>query len=57
MGDAPPDSTTLTFSHPTGTDRPKVKVSGAEVIEKWDAGPARLTLTFIHRGAVEITVE
>lgn len=56
VGDAAPDSTTLTFDYPTGTDRPKVNVSGAKVAEKWDADSARLTLTFSHRGAVEITV-
>jgi len=56
VGDAAPDSTTLTFTYPSGTDRPKVKASGAEVDEKWDAGAALLTLTFTHRGAVEITV-
>lgn len=56
VGDAAADSTTLTFDYPSGADRPKVKASGAKVVEKWDAGSARLTLTFSHRGAVEITI-
>lgn len=55
VGTAPPDTTTLTFTYPTGTHRPELKVSGATADQKWDAGSARLTLTFAHRGPVEIT--
>jgi len=56
VADAPPDSTTITFDYPNPADRPKVKASSARVVEEWDAGSARLTLTFKHRGAVELTV-
>lgn len=56
VGDAAPDTTELTFDYPAGADRPEVKVSGAKAVERWDAGAARLTLRFRHRGAVEITI-
>ncbi len=56
VGDAAAESTTLEFGFPSGTARPKVKVSGAKAAETWDSDSSHITLTFSHRGAVEITI-
>jgi len=56
VGIAPPEVTELTLSYPQGTKRPKLKVQGTKLNEKWDGATSKLSLSFTHRGPVEISV-
>ena len=56
VGDAEPETTTLTFTYPSGTARPKVTAKGATLKESWDDKSNTLTVKFTHRGPVELTI-
>jgi hypothetical protein len=56
VGDAPPDTTELAFAYGPGADRPEVTVDGAKAEQTWDPDHGTLTLTFTHRGPVELTL-
>lgn len=58
VGDAAPDTTTLTVAVGDGASRPGVEVEGAEgeVDETWSSETGTLTISFRHRGPVEIAI-
>jgi hypothetical protein len=54
VGDAPADTTELSFAYGASADRPRLVVEGGESEQTWDPETGTLTVTITHRGPVEI---